>query len=123
MADEHVVLQKGNPDLDPWSGKAARPLRMEMDKKSKTRTRAKQLTRFFSSSPGQRWQDNTPVPAQDRRGGHNNPDNRFQRRVSDLQEPQLQRVGSRRPDVYPALLAVLLREYLGRRICGRLDGH
>jgi hypothetical protein len=87
MADEPAIFQKGNPNFDPGSGKDfLNPVRTE---DGVDRIRTKQLTRPFSSPPGQRRQDDTPVPAQDWRGGHNDSDNRLQRRVSDIQKSQL----------------------------------
>ena len=56
------------------------------------------------------------------RGCDDDPDDRVQRGAGDVQEPQVPSVGPRRPDLHPALLALLLLQHRRRHLRRRLRG-
>ena len=60
---------------------------------------------------GRSRQDDHPLQAAGRRGGHHHPYHRIQRGDRGLQEFEVPSVGSRRPDEHPAVLAVLLHQH------------
>ena len=78
----------------------------------------------------------------DRRGSHNDTNNRLQRRIRHIQEPQFRRLGKftslpithnhrltlyppgpRRPNLHPPLLALLLRQHSRRHLRNRQHRH
>ncbi|TQS32673.1 hypothetical protein Golomagni_07006, partial [Golovinomyces magnicellulatus] len=91
--------------------------------------------------PRQRGQDDHPVPAANRRGGVDHPDDRLQRRDSDVQEHQVSGVGLGRSNVdshrdgwtnaclilvgamLQSVLEMLLRQYGGDHLCDRRLRH
>ena len=66
--------------------------------------------------PGQRGQDHDPVPPPGRHGRVHDPHHRVQRRDAHVQEHKVPGLGPGRPDLHPAVLAVLLPEHAGESI-------